>query len=97
MYDLFDIIIAVSENYRDKYGIVRKRSKYLNRARRVLFYQRIFKPAPKFIIDKSDLPKYVFVDKYLDLKVKDVAQRLFIVINEEVYNDVKDLIRTVVQ
>lgn len=96
-FDLFDELIKIKENYRDSYGLIRKRSKYLNRAYFVLFRQRIYKPPPKFIVDREDLPREALFDPYLDLKVKDVAQRLFVVINENVYNDVKDLIRTDVQ
>ena len=96
-FDLFDELIKIKENTRDSYGLIRKRSKYLNRAHFVLFRQRIYKPPPKFIIDKGDLPRELLFDPYLDLKVKDVAKRLFVVINENVYNDVKDLIRTDVQ
>lgn len=97
MYDIFDELINITENYRDKYGLMRKRSKYLHRAQRVLFFQRIFRPSPKMIIDKDDLPRSVLLDPYLDLKLKDFTKRLCEVINPNVYNDVKDLIRTEVQ
>lgn len=97
MFDIFDHLISITENYRDKYGLMRKRSKYLRRAQRVLYLQRVFRPAPKLIIDKDDLPKSLLFDPFLDLKLKDFTQRICEVINENVYNDVKDLIRTEVQ
>ena len=90
--DLYNHLISFIETYTNDYGIVCTRSKYLERARFVLYRQNIYKPPPKMIIDKKDLPKWVLLDKYKDLLIRDATKTMFMNINKKVYDEVRFII-----
>lgn len=104
MLNLFDYLINIKETYTDEYGIVRTRSKYLERARYVLYRQRIFKPPPKLIIDSKDLPEFKQEDlpqkalndpsymiKYKNLLISEAVKYMFMMINKEIYDEFKSI------
>lgn len=94
---LYNHLIEIKETYKTPYGLVCYRSKYLERARYVLYRQRIFDPPPKLIINRKDLPRWALIDKYKDLLIRDATKKMFMNINEEIYNDVKISIRVGVE
>jgi hypothetical protein len=104
LLNLFDHLINIKETFIDDYGIVRSRSKYLERARYVLYRQRIFKPPAKVIIDSSDLPEFKDDDlpsstlgnpdkisQYKHLLIREALKDMFMMINKEIYKEFKNI------